>query len=105
MIVLLNFPLTNTFAAEVLQVRSSTILQIGDRNRSYTVKIACLEVDPSNEVDAMNSLKSLLRRKKRVNLKPQGAIDGVLLARVDLIESKIDIGQSLEKKGLGSMKC
>ena len=34
------------FAAEVLQVRSATLLQVGDRNRNYSVQLACVQVDP-----------------------------------------------------------
>jgi hypothetical protein len=33
-------------AAEVLQVRSGTVLQVGDHNRTYTVELACLTIPP-----------------------------------------------------------
>lgn len=35
-----------TQAAEVLQVREATLLQVGDRNRNYSVRLACIEVSP-----------------------------------------------------------
>ena len=101
----LTFLPLNLFAAEVQQVRSSTLLQIGDRNRSYTVKLSCLEIDPSDEDAAVNFLKSELKSKRRVNLKPQGANDGILSAIVILVESKKDIGQSLSQAGLASLNC
>mgnify|MGYP006286328277 CR=1 FL=1 len=34
-------------AAEVLQVRSGSVLQIGDGNRNYTVRLACPCSSPS----------------------------------------------------------
>ena len=36
-------------AAEILQVSSSSVLLIGDHNRTYTVKLACTEISPDLE--------------------------------------------------------
>lgn len=69
-------------AAEVLQVRSATLLQIGDGNRSYPVRLACLEVAPEDQEQAQQWLRSRLPRQTRVNLRPIGALDGTLVARV-----------------------
>ncbi len=98
------FPL-NVFSAEVLQVRNSSTLQIGDRNRTYTVRIACLKVAPSDEDAALISLRSELKRGSKVNLKPVGSDDGMLLARVILIDNQKDIGQGLSQDGLATMRC
>ena len=101
----LTFLPLNIFAAELQQVRGSTLLQIGDRNRSFTVKLSCLEVDPSDEKAAVNFLRSELKRKSRVNLRPQGVNDGILSARVILVESEKDIGQSLSQAGFANLNC
>ncbi len=93
------------YAAEVLQIRSSTLLELGDNNRTYTVRIACLEVDPSSEDAAIKLLKKILPRRKKVNLKPQGSIDGVLLARVIPIGEENDLSKDLEFNGLGRQTC
>ena len=69
-------------AAEVLQVRSATLLQIGDGNRSYPVRLACLEVAPEDQEQAQQWLRSRLPRQTRVNLRPIGSLDGTLVARV-----------------------
>ena len=50
--VFLLFP-CSILAAEVLQIRSSSLLEIGDNNRTYTVRIACLEIDPSDEIEVI----------------------------------------------------
>ena len=95
----------NTLAAQVLQVNSSSLLQIGDRNRTYTVKLSCLEIPPSNEDKAIIWLKSQLKGKKRVNLKPEGVNNGILLARVSLLNSQKDLAQSLSEKGIAKKTC
>ena len=46
-------------AAEVLQVRSSSLLQVGDHNRNYTVQLACLEV-PAEQQFGVNIIKLVL---------------------------------------------
>ncbi|GIR75298.1 MAG: hypothetical protein CM15mP77_4550 [Synechococcus sp.] len=33
----------------VLQVRTASLLQVGDGNRTYTVQLACIEVEPDAE--------------------------------------------------------
>jgi hypothetical protein len=59
-------------AAEVLQVRSGSLLQVGDRNRTYTVELACVSVGEDQESDAIAWLRQQLPRRRRVNLPPRG---------------------------------
>ncbi len=92
-------------AAEVLQVRSSSLLQIGDRNRSFTVKLSCFEPYPSKETEASEWLKSELPRYRKVNFMPQGSMEGLLVARVITVGKKIDISQKLASKGFGEFNC
>ena len=103
-LVIFCFPL-NLFSAEILQVRNSSTLQIGDRNRTYTVRMACLKIAPSDEDAALTLLRSELKRGRRVNLRPVGSDDGMLLARVILIDNQEDIGQSLSQAGLATLRC
>ncbi len=69
-------------AAEVLQVRSATLLQVGDGNRSYGVRLACLDVAPEQQDQALEWLRDRLPRQTRVNLRPLGVEAGTLVARV-----------------------
>ena len=103
-ILFLSFPI-NIFAAQVLQVNSSSLLRIGDRNRTYTVKLSCLEVSPLEEEKAIAWLKSQVKGRKRVNLKPEGVTNGILLARVSLLNSQIDLAEGLNKEGIGMKIC
>ncbi len=92
-------------AAEVLQVSSSSILLIGDHNRTYTVKIACMEISSDSEERSIDWLKKKLPRHTKVNLRPQGSIDGVLVARVIPINSNMDIAEKYIEEGLAKKTC
>ena len=100
----LLFP-SRTMAAEVLQVRSSSLIQVGDNNRNYTVKLSCLEVSQLKENDAREVLKSLIPRRQRVNIKPEGIDHGILIASVSKINQKIDLTQELISAGVGEFAC
>ena len=92
-------------AAEVLQVSTSSVLLVGDNNRTYTVKLACADIIPESEDIAIKWLKKQLPRHTKVNLKPKGFVDGVLLARVIPFNSDIDITHKYINEGLAEKKC
>ena len=87
-------------AAEVYQVRSGTLLQVGDGNRSYPVELACMALAPGQESEAISWLRQALPRRTRVNLRPMGQRDGTLLARVSLLAGGDDIAAGLIEAGL-----
>ncbi len=92
-------------AAEILQVTSSSVLLIGDHNRTYTVKLACTEISPDLEEKSINWLKKQLPRHTKVNLKPKGSVDGILVARVIPFNSNMDITEKYINEGLAKNKC
>ncbi len=92
-------------AAEVLQVRNSSLLQVGDRNRTYTVVLACAAVDASREAEATAWLRQELPRRRRVNLRPVGSSEGQLKARVTPIGAERDLSTGLIAAGLASDSC
>jgi endonuclease YncB( thermonuclease family) len=92
-------------AAEVLQVRTSSLLQVGDRNRTYTVALPCISVPENSKGEAVEWLRQQLPRRQRVNLRPVGSSDGQLLARVIPIGSEIDLSSGLIAAGLASDSC
>ena len=96
---------SKVYAAEVLQVSSSSVLLIGDNNRTYTVKIACTEISPDLEEKSFKWLKEQLPRHTKVNLKPKGSLNGVLLAKVIPFNTNIDIAETYINEGLASSKC
>ncbi len=96
---------SHVYAAEILQVSSSSILLIGDNNRTYTVKIACTEISPDLEEKSFIWLKKQLPRHTKVNLKPKGSLDGVLVAKVIPFNSNIDIAEKYINEGLATNQC
>ena len=92
-------------AAEVLQVRTASLLQVGDGNRTYTVQLACIEVVPDAESAAVGWLREQLPRRRRVNLRPVGRNDGQLLARVTPIGDEQDLSSGLVSAGLAADSC
>ena len=92
-------------AAEVLQVRSSSLLEIGDQNRGYTIKLSCLSSFPEKEEEAKKFLKSLLPRGQKVNFKPRSSNDGMLIASVSKIDSSDDLTEELIRAGFGKSTC
>ena len=95
----------STFSAEVLQVNSSNILLIGDQNRSYSVGIPCLNINSENESEIKDWLKFNLPRRTRVNLKPLGSKDGVLIANINLIGQDLSISELISNNGLADYTC
>ena len=97
--------LSQVYAAEILQVSSSSVLLIGDNNRTYTVKIACTEISPDLEEKSVIWLKKQLPRHTKVNLKPKGSLDGMLVAKVIPLNSNNDINEKYIKAGLAKNNC
>jgi hypothetical protein len=113
MAVLLLAPLLSTLlwgpapaaAAEVLQVRSATVLQVGDGNRNYTVELACIRVDQAQEQASIEWLRQELPRRSRVNLRPMGQDNGVLMAKVQKLGESQDLASGLVAVGLAASTC
>ena len=96
---------SQVYAAEILQVSSSNVLLIGDNNRTYTVKLACIDISSELEGKSFNWLKKQLPRHTKVNLKPKGSVDGILIAKVIPFNSDIDITEKYINEGLATNKC
>ena len=95
------------WAAEVLQVRSGQLLQVGDHNRTYTVELACVAIPSGGEQAATDWLRASLPRRTKVNLRPVGNDDGTLVARVQRLgpasnASSMDLGEGLVAAGLAN---
>lgn len=91
-------------AAEVLQVRSPSLLQVGDSNRVYTVELACMTPLESERDQAVAWLRQQLPRRSRVNLRPIGNHDGVLLARVQKLGAAEDLSSGLIQAGFAESR-
>ncbi len=92
-------------AAEVLQVGSGTVLQVGDGNRNYTVELACIRVEQAQEQASIDWLRHELPRRSRVNLRPMGQNNGVLVAKVQKLGESKDLASGLVAAGLAASSC
>jgi endonuclease YncB( thermonuclease family) len=93
-LVLLVVPASGA-AAELRQVRTGTVLQVGDSNRSYSVRLACITVAEDQEQEAVRWLRQAVARGSRLNLRPLGQQEGQLLARVTSLPRGQRPGQDL----------
>ena len=101
---ILLFPF-NVNAAELLQVKKSNLLMVGDQNRTYTIKLNCLKVEDSKEDNAIDFLRKSFPRRTKLNLQPQGIEDGILLANVFSIKDNVSFSQKIIDEGFGSKSC
>ncbi len=105
LVILLCFESEEIFAAEILQIRSSSVIQIGDNNRVYTIKLACLDTESSDEKEVRDWLRRELPRKMKVNIRPRGSMDGLLLASLTPIGEDHELSESIADAGLAKYGC
>jgi len=91
--------------AEILQIKDSNTILVGDQNRNLTIGLYCVDVDENDELKATNLLKSEFPRGSKVKIKPFGFKENLLLARVSNIKGTKDMGELLVAKDLTSDIC
>ena len=102
-LIVLNPILVNS--AEILQIKSSNTILVGDQNRNLTIRLFCVDVNENDELEATNLLKSEFPRGSKVKIKPFGSKDNVLLAKVFNIKSNKEMTELLVAKELTSKIC
>ena len=102
-LILLNPVIVNS--AEILQIKSSNTILVGDQNRNLTIGLFCVDVNENDEIEATNLLKSEFPRGSKVKIKPFGFKENVLLAKVFNIKGTKEMTQLLVTKNLSSEIC
>ena len=92
-------------SAEILQIKSSSTILVGDQNRNLTIRLFCVDVDENDELEATNLLKSEFPRGIKVKIKPYGFEDNLLLAKVFNIKGSKEMTQLLVAKELTGEIC
>ena len=92
-------------SAEILQIKSSNTILVGDQNRNLTIGLFCVDVNKNDELEATNLLKSEFPRGSKVRIKPFGFKDNVLLAKVFNIKGTKEMTELLVAKDLTSEIC
>ena len=102
-LIVLNPILVNS--AEILQIKSSNTVLVGDQNRNLTIGLFCVDVNENDELEATNLLKSEFPRGSKVKIKPFGFEDDVLVAKVFNIKGTKEMTELLVAKELTSEIC
>ena len=102
-LIVLNPLIVNS--AEILQIKSSNTILVGDQNRNLTIGLFCVDVDENDEFEATNLLKSEFPRGSKVKIKPFGFKENVLLAKVFNIKGTKEMTELLVAKDLTRENC
>ena len=68
-------------SAEILQIKSSNTILVGDQNRNLNIELFCVDVNENDEREAISLLKSEFPRGSKVKIKPFGFKENLLLAK------------------------
>ena len=101
--VFLNPVIVNS--AEILQIKSSNTILVGDQNRNLTIGLFCVDVNEKDELEATNLLKSEFPRGSKVKIKPFGYEENLLLAKVFNIKGTKEMTELLVAKDLTRENC
>ena len=92
-------------SAEILQIKSSNTILVGDQNRNLTIGLFCVDVNENDELEATKLLKSEFPRGSKVKIKPFGFKETVLLAKVFNIKGTKEMTELLVAKDLTRENC
>ena len=92
-------------SSEILQIKSSNTILVGDQNRNLTIRLFCVDVNDNYELEATNLLKSEFPRGSKVKIKPFGFKENVLLAKVFNIKGTKEMTDLLVAKDLIRENC
>ena len=90
---------------EIIQIKTSSSILIGDQNRNLTIRLFCLEVNEDDELEAINLLKKEFPRGSKVKIKPYGFKENILIAKVFNIKGTKEMTELLISKDLTKQDC
>ena len=102
-LIVLNPEIVNS--AEILQIKSSNTILVGDQNRNLTIGLFCVDVNENDELEATNLLKREFPRGSKVKIKPFEFKENLLLAKVFNIKGTKEMTELLVDKNLSSENC
>ena len=101
--IVLNPVIANS--AEILQIKSSNTILVGDQNRNLTIGLFCVDLNENHDIKANNILKSEFPRGSKVKIKPFGFKENVLLAKVFNIKGTKEMTELLVANNYSSEIC
>ena len=95
-----------TYSAEILQIKNSSNILVGDQNRDLSILLYCVDInDLEDEEIAINLLKKEFPRGSKVKIKPMGFKENILVARVFNINETKEMSDLLIAKNLTHETC
>jgi hypothetical protein len=91
--------------AEILQIKSSDSILLGDQNRNLVIRLFCANVNANDEIDAINFLKKEFPRGSKVKIKPMGYKDNVLTAKVFDVNGTKEMSELLISRNFTKKAC
>ena len=101
--IVLNPMIVNS--AEILQIKSSNTILVGDQNRNLMIKLFCVDVNENDELEATNLLKREFPRGSKVKIKPFGFKENVLIAKVFNIKGTKEMTELLVANNFSNEIC
>ena len=95
----------NLNSAEILQIKDSKTILIGDQNRNLSINLVCSNVNLEDEIDALELLRIKFPRGTKVKIKPLGFKDNNLLAKIYKLNENIEMNQLLYTNKLSEQVC
>ena len=92
-------------SAEILQIKNSSSILLGDQNRNLKINLFCVDVNDNDELKAVNLLKKEFPRGTKVKIKPFGFKENILIAKVFNINETKEMSNLLFAKGLTKQVC
>tara|TARA_Y100000589_G_scaffold330061_1_gene378558 strand:+ start:4056 stop:4418 length:363 start_codon:yes stop_codon:yes gene_type:complete len=95
----------NVNSAEILLVKDSNTVLLGDQNRNLTINLSCSRVDEKNEFLAIDLLRKNFPRGTKVKIKPLGSKDNKFLAQIYKIKDGLEMTDLLISNQLSENIC
>jgi len=92
-------------SAEILNIKSSNSIIIGDQNRNLNVNLVCIKVDEANELEAAELLRKNFPRGTKVKIRPYSKQENILLAKVYNLRNNKEMTELLISADLSREDC
>tara|TARA_Y100000589_G_scaffold138829_1_gene132764 strand:+ start:55 stop:438 length:384 start_codon:yes stop_codon:yes gene_type:complete len=103
-IVLIIFPITAN-SAELLQIKDTNTILVGDQNRSLYLNLYCIDINENEKEKAIEILKRNFPRGTKVKIKPYGSDGNRLLAKIFKVDDETEMTELLKTFNSSEKNC
>ena len=105
LLILIFWKPVNLNSAEILQIKDSKTIIIGDQNRNLSINLVCSNVSLEDESAATELLRIKFPRGTKVKIKPLGVKDNNLIAKIYKIDENLEMNNLLYSNDLSDQVC